>query len=146
MTMGRPPVGPESVRELDGARGEKQRLEVILETFTGRLTIGKACAELNLGRSRFHELRVKALQGALDALAPGVPGRPPKEASTTPREAELERELKRARQALDGARVRAEVALVMPELLRSLPDLKKGASPRSRAARPRARRRGTTRA
>ena len=84
--------------------------------------------KLGLGRSRFHDLRVKALQGALDALRPGVPGRPRKGDAVPARVVELEEKLVRMQRELDGARVRAEVALAMPDLLRILPSRKKGLS------------------
>jgi hypothetical protein len=118
MRVGRPPLGPEHVEKLEGSQVEKERLRVMLESLSGSLRVQDACRELGLGRSRFHELRTKALQGALDGLAPGVPGRPRKQRDVrTPRELELEREVGALRDQLVAERARSELALVMSHVV-----------------------------
>ena len=54
---GRKPAGPQIVERLEGSPVAKQRLEVILETIAGRLTVPEARDRLGIGESRFHELR-----------------------------------------------------------------------------------------
>lgn len=119
MAIGRPPLGSDHVRGLEGDRGEKKRLRTILDALSGELTVADACGRLGIGESRFHELRRHALQSALDALAPRPPGRRPKEARADPVELDrLRRENGWLREELELSRVRTEIALVMPEILR----------------------------
>ena len=66
---GRRPQGTEYVNKLEGSVEDKERLKVILDTMSGQLRRLQACAELNIGETRFWQLRDPALQGALDALA-----------------------------------------------------------------------------
>ena len=67
---GRKPSGPQIVERLEGSPSAKQRLEVILETIAGQLTIPEACAQLSICESRFHDLRNETLQATLNALEP----------------------------------------------------------------------------
>ena len=50
---GRNPAGPQIAERLEGSPVAKQRLEVILETIAGRLTVPEACQQLGIGESRF---------------------------------------------------------------------------------------------
>ena len=140
MARGRPPLGPELVERLEGPDVAKARLKVILETISGERTIPDACAKLGIGESAFHELRHRALGGAVEALVPGAPGRPPaKPSPESGRVEELQAELERLRVELQAARLREELAVAMPHLVRPLPEEseKKG----GRAGRGRRRRR-----
>ena len=119
MGAGRPPEGLKHVQKLAGARQDKQRLQVILETLTGERTVESACAALGVGESRFHVLRRQALEGALAGLAPRPTGRPRKEPETDPTETERLRErVKELEIDLRAALVRTELALSMPHVLR----------------------------
>lgn len=92
---------------------------MILESLAGALTVEDACARLGLARSRFYELREKALQAALDGLAPGIPGRPRKVREHDARRVvELSRRVSELEIDLAAERVRSEMALVMPHVLR----------------------------
>jgi hypothetical protein len=72
-----------------------------------------------LGRSRFLELRERALSGGLEALEPGVPGRPPKRVDVDIEELDgLRQTVDWLRVELETSRLRTEIALVMPEHLR----------------------------
>jgi len=107
------------VESLEGTIREKERLRAILETLSGDMTIEEACQILGLRPSRIHELRQQALQGALEALAPGVPGRPPKRGEVVTAELEEVRaENGWLREELELSRARTEIALVFPHLLR----------------------------
>ena len=115
---GRTIQGPKAVQGMEGSEHAKQRLQVILETVTGSLSIKEACDRLNIGRSAFYELRRKALQHALEGLEPGPPGRPRIAADTeNERIAELEQELTDLRIDLEASRIREELAIAMPHVL-----------------------------
>ena len=118
MSAGRPPHGPQHVDRLNGEEEAKRRLRVILETLSGGKTIEAASAELGVSESRFHEIRIEALQGALDGLAPGASGRPRQaEPEADPdRLAELERANKELHAELRASMVRTELALAMPHV------------------------------
>ena len=113
---GRYPTGlDECIDELDGAPQEKQRLQTIFETVLGEARLFQSCAALDVGETRFRQLRRRALQGALDALKPKPPGRPSKTTTfDAQRVAELERLLAEKELELKQALVREEVALILP--------------------------------
>jgi hypothetical protein len=112
---GRWPAGPEYIDKLVGSEQDKERLKAILDTLYGEQRLVEACAELDVGETRFHQLREAALQGALSAIAARPAGRPSRAA---PAEAEqirlLEARTVELEQALHEAQVRAEIALVLP--------------------------------
>jgi hypothetical protein len=119
---GRKPTGPQIVERLEGSPSAKQRLEVILETIAGQLTIPEACARLRIGESRFHDLRKQTLQATLNTLEPRRPGRPPKQTSSEQGEIEaLKTELDRAHRELAVADVQVRLARIHPGLLEGSP-------------------------
>ena len=125
---GRKPNGPQIVERLEGSPSAKQRLEVILETITGQLTIPEACARLGICQSRFHDLRSQTLQATLNTLEPRRPGRPAKH--TSPEQGEIEAlkaELDRAHRELAIADVQVRLAHIHPGLLESSPPADKAA-------------------
>jgi hypothetical protein len=73
---GRIPSGPDYVQGLAGSTPAKERLQVILQTMTGTCRVSEACDLLGIGMQRFHQLRRRALLGALAALEPRASGRP----------------------------------------------------------------------
>jgi hypothetical protein len=112
---GRKPEGPALVRRLDGSDQAKQRLETILATIAGRLSVSRACRELGIEHSMFFRLRTEVLEAGLARLEPRPRGRPPTIslpgeqhcAVLTQRVEELETEVK-------IAAVREEVARILP--------------------------------
>ena len=115
---GRKPAGPQIVERLEGSPVAKQRLEVILETIAGRLTVPKACRQLGIGKSRFHELRSLTLQATLEALEPRPPGRPAKPTSPDPVEFDaLKAELRQLHVELKAAQTLTRIARIHPGLL-----------------------------
>ena len=119
---GRKPSGPQIVERLEGSPSAKQRLEVILETIAGQLTIPEACARLRIGQSRFHDLRNQTLQATLNTLEPRRPGRPAKR--TSPKQGEinaLKADLDRAHKELAVADVQVRLARIHPGLLQGPP-------------------------
>ena len=113
---GRYPSGPEYVECLQGPSELKQRLRVVLETIAGRCRVQEACARLDVGPARFHQLRHDFLQDALNGQLPRPLGRPPR-AEADVRIVELEREVAALRVELHAARVGEEIALALPQLV-----------------------------
>ena len=78
MVMGRPNKGVGHIDNCEGSEQSKERARVILQTISGELSVQEACDLLGIQRPRFAELRALALQGSVDAIEPGRPGRPRK--------------------------------------------------------------------
>ena len=129
---GRPVLGPRHVERLDGEQESKRRLQVILRTLGGELSVEQACGELGISAAQFHRLREQALQGALGALAPKPPGRPRREPDEPSRVEQLEAEVTDLKIELRASQLREEIALVMPHLLTPEPAPKKKKPPRKR--------------
>jgi len=115
---GRKPVGPQIAERLEGSPTAKQRLEVILETIAGQLTVPEACQQLGIGKSRFHALRNQTLQATLEALEPRPLGRPTKPTSPEPAEVNtLQTEVCRLQAELELAQVQLRLAHIHPALI-----------------------------
>jgi hypothetical protein len=115
---GRPRQGGEGVDRLEGTQDAKERLAVIMDTVSGKLTIQQACDQLGIAKSAFYKLREQALKGALENLEPKAMGRPA--AVVTPEQErieELEHELRETRMDLEAAYLREELAVAMPHVL-----------------------------
>jgi hypothetical protein len=113
---GRLPSGPPYVEKLSGSAQARARLQVILETLAGLCRVQEGCARLAISEARFHQLRIEALQAAVDHLElrpAGRPSQPPED----PRLALLQAENERLQRELQAARTREEIALVLPGLL-----------------------------
>ena len=63
---GRRPQGSEYVDKLEGSVEDKERLKDILDTMAGQLRRLQACAELDIGETRFWQLRDVAMQAGWD--------------------------------------------------------------------------------
>ncbi|HWY24786.1 MAG TPA: hypothetical protein VNX47_07695 [Nevskia sp.] len=101
--------------KLVGSQQARRRLQVILETLSGSTRVQHACAELGIGVARFHQLRLDALQGAVEQLElrpAGRPAAPPAD----PRIAVLEARIEELKLELQAAQTREEIALVLPRL------------------------------
>ena len=115
---GRKPAGPQIAERLEGSPVAKQRLEVILETIAGQLTVTQACQQLGIGKSRFHALRNRTLQATLETLEPRPLGRPAKPTSPEPAEVdELQAELRRLHADLELAQLQLSLARIHPGLI-----------------------------
>jgi hypothetical protein len=111
---GRKPVGPQIAERLEGSPAAKQRLEVILETIAGQLTVPEACQQLGISKSRFHALRNQTLQATLETLEPRPLGRPAKPTSPVNT---LQAEVRRLRGDLELAQVQLTLAHIHPALI-----------------------------
>jgi hypothetical protein len=114
-------MGPELVNNLDGSEQAKQRLKVILQTFSGEMTIPEACQQLHVSEARFHELRSQWLQSSVANLEPKPVGRPPapEPSEQDQKIANLERQIVELKVDLRAAQIREELALLMPEVMES---------------------------
>ena len=112
---GRYPSGPEFVDKLLGDDVAKERLRVVLETLAGTCRVGDACEKLHLSEQRFDQLRIEALEGALQALAPKPLGRKPNMTTLAEQEAEqLRARVAELEAQLRIAGVRTQVAAILP--------------------------------
>lgn len=118
MQRGRPPQQSALVDALAGPEDDKRRLRVILATITGEYSIAQACIELDISESRLYYLRKQALEGALQSIAPGKPGRPSKEPSAEEKRAqELEQKAQDLEYQLYTRQVRDELLASLPHVL-----------------------------
>ena len=97
---GRKPLGPALVEHLDGSTSAKERLELILATIAGKVTVVAAAEQLGISEAMFYKLRSRVLQVSLEDLEPKPIGRP----AQRPSEEELQQALAGAG---GGARARA---------------------------------------
>lgn len=112
---GRRPMAAGHVEHLSGSELAKLRLNLILRTMLGELSVAEACAELHVGESRFHALRTQWLQESLELLEPRPTGRPPKddESSESSRITELETKVRELQCRLGVAETREEVTRIL---------------------------------
>jgi hypothetical protein len=126
MARGRRPQGADLVDHLEGSALAKARLRAVLETFTGRQTIGQASQALGISTRRLHKLRRRLLQELLQRLEPRPAGRPPRStAAPSVPTAALEAEVHRLQLELQAARIRAEIALAIPQVMNRCRRVKK---------------------
>src|SRR6516225_8630788 len=116
---GRQPAGPDYVDKLTASQTSKERLKEVLETMVSEGRVLEACARLGICEQRFHQLRQEAMEGALAALEPGVPGRPVQ--TTSPEQDRiraLEEEVAALKVELRAAKAREEIALALPRVVK----------------------------
>jgi len=116
--LGRRPQGAALVATIPGSEHTKQRLQLFLQTLSGQCSVGAACAELDIGESRFFAQRAEWLEKSLDFLEPGAPGRPAKP-ELPPEQGEVDALREQVRQLearLAAAEVRSELACLLPRL------------------------------
>ena len=127
---GRKPLGPALVEHLEGSPRAKERLEAILETIAGRLTIDQACQRLEIKAAMFYRLRTEMLDAGLARLEPRPMGRPSQQTTAEDRRREeLEQQVVELESELKTAAVREEIARMMPRLGQEDPPLKKTPHP-----------------
>jgi helix-turn-helix protein len=130
MTRGRPTLGADLVDRLDGPRGQRRVLRILLATLAGQVSIAEGCAELGIGRSRLHQLRWRVLEAGFAALGPRPRGRRRQVAVATPEVSRLQARIRELEVALQTTALRSEIALTMPQLLDRAARKKKERSPR----------------
>jgi hypothetical protein len=134
------PQGPALVRHLEGSPLAKERLEVILQTLAGQLSVGEACQRLGIREAMFFKLRTKVLEAGLARLEPRPLGRPPHHRTAAEeRSIELEQQVEELQAELKIAAVREEVAQVLHQEDARQPPVKKTTDAKSRRKRRRMR-------
>jgi hypothetical protein len=136
---GRKPLGPALVEHLDGSPSAKERLELILQTLTGHVTVVAACHIPGFSEAMFYKLRNRVLQICLQDLEPKPRGRPPQ--FLTPEQercTELAAEVTTLERELAVQAVRLELAQTLPQVVKSAtPGLRKKTNRRTRLKPPR---------
>ena len=115
MGAGRPPDGLQHVQRLTGSREEKKRLRWIFAAMMNECTVQEACEALGIRPARFHQLRGRALEGALHGLSPGERGRPRKrkeDMELASKVQSLERKVKQLQLKLYASELRADLQLL----------------------------------
>ena len=116
---GRKPLGPALVNHLDGSASAKERLELILQTLAGQVTVVAASQSLEISEAMFYKLRNRVLQVCLEDLEPKPPGRPAQIPTVEQaRCAELATEVATLERELALQAVRLEIAQTMPTLVK----------------------------
>ena len=124
--VGRKPLGPALVEHLDGSADAKERLELILATIAGQVSVVDAADRLGISEAMFYKLRTRVLQLSLADLEPKPIGRPaqrPSEAAA--QSAELAQRVAELERELSAQTVRLELAQTMPHLLQGAGDAPK---------------------
>ncbi|HEY7195243.1 MAG TPA: hypothetical protein VH439_15985 [Gemmatimonadales bacterium] len=138
MARGRPIVGLDLINGIAAPRAARRRVRLVLATLVGQLSVGEACAQLGVRRSRFHVLRQQVLRGALEAASTRPRGRPRGPVDETSTVRHLRAQIDELELALRTTQLRSEIALTMPFLLDRVGRKKKGRpGPRPSASRPR---------
>ena len=104
----------------------KQRAAVILQVQAGQLTASEAARQLGMSRKTYYQWEKRALQGLMEGLEPGLPGRP----STAPsREVQqLRKKVQELEQKLEETEKVARLRELIAEARRPQPTAKKGRS------------------
>src|SRR5262245_13080756 len=115
---GRKPLGTALVEHLDGSDDVKERLELIIKTLSGQLTVVAACRILDISEAMFYKLRNRVLQCCLEDLEPKPRGRPPQTATPDQdRYEELSAELAALRREMEVKDVRLDLAQTLPHVV-----------------------------
>jgi hypothetical protein len=105
------------VEHFDADPNAKRRLQVLLQTISGEISVPDACNQLNISQARFFELRATMLEAALHSLEPKPAGRPVHPIDPASQHIEqLEQQILDLRVHLHAAQLREEIALAMPHL------------------------------
>lgn len=115
---GRKPLGPALVEHLEGSESAKERLELILATNAGQITVVEASRQLGISEAMFYKLRNRVLQVALEDLEPKPIGRPPQvESEAARRDAVLKAKVEELEREVAVHSVRLELAQALPHLV-----------------------------
>ena len=114
MRPGRKPAGSKLVEGLSGSDFAKNRLQQVLRTFSGEVTIEEACAELQISRTRFYDLRQSLLEGMVEHLEPRPAGRPSQKPEVPEEVTVLERRIAQLELELEASKIRTELNTFLP--------------------------------
>jgi transposase-like protein len=117
---GRKTLGPALVNHLDGSRSAKERLEMILATISGQITIVSAAEQLGISEAMFYKLRNRVLQVSLEDLEPKPIGRPAHHATQDEIDRiSLEAKVAELEEELVAQSLRLELAKSIPQVVKA---------------------------
>ena len=123
---GRKPLGPALVEHLEGSANAKERLELILATIAGQISVVAAAERLGISEAMFYKVRERVLQVCLADLEPKPLGRPPTRLTQDQQQVqELEAQVTALQRELAGQAVRVELLQALPHVVRPTPAGKK---------------------
>jgi hypothetical protein len=102
------------VEGLSGSDFAKNRLQQVLRTLSGEVTIEEACAELQISRTRFYDLRQSLLEGMVEHLEPRPAGRPSQKPEVPEEVTNLERRIAQLELELEASKIRTELNTFLP--------------------------------
>ena len=114
MRPGRKPAGSKLVEGLSGSDFAKNRLQQVLRTLSGEVTTEEACAELQISRTRFYDLRQSLLEGMVEHLEPRPAGRPSQNPEVPEEVTILERRIAQLELELEASKIRTELNTFLP--------------------------------
>src|SRR5436190_13025644 len=123
---GRKPLGPALVEHLEGSDNAKERLELILSTLAGQISVVAAAEQLGISEAMFYKVRHRVLQVCLEDLEPKPLGRPPVRLTEDQQQRqELETQVTALQRELAAQAVRVELLQALPHVVRPVPAGKK---------------------
>jgi len=118
---GRKPLGPALVEHLEGSTSAKERLELILATIAGQVTVVEAAQRLGISEAMFYKVRNRVLQTCLQDLEPKPLGRPSAHPSPDQQQCrELESQVEVLQRELAAHEVRLELMQALPQVVRPI--------------------------
>ncbi len=123
---GRKPLGPALVEHLEGSANAKERLELMLATIAGQVSVVEASERLGISEAMFYKVRNRVLQVCLEDLEPKPLGRPPVRLSEDQQQRqELETQVAALQRELAAQSVRVELLQALPYVVQPAPAGKK---------------------
>lgn len=123
---GRKPLGPALVEHLEGSANAKERLELMLATLAGQISVVAAAERLGISEAMFYKVRNRVLQVCLEDLEPKPLGRPPVRLTEDQQQRqELETQVTALQRELAAQSVRVELLQALPHVVRTVPSGKK---------------------
>jgi transposase-like protein len=123
---GRKPLGPALVEHLEGSDNAKERLELILSTLAGQISVVAAAERLGISEAMFYKVRHRVLQVCLEDLEPKPLGRPPVRLTEDQQQRqELETQVSALQRELAAQSVRVELLQALPHVVQPVPTGKK---------------------
>lgn len=104
----------------------KQRATLILQVQSGQLSASQAARQLGMSRKTYYQWEKRALQGLMQGLEPGQPGRPSSQPSREVQQ--LRRKVQELEQKLETTEKVARLRELIGEMKQTRPTPKKGRS------------------
>jgi hypothetical protein len=123
---GRKPLGPALVEHLEGSANAKERLELMLATIAGQVSVVAASERLGISEAMFYKIRNRVLQVCVEDLEPKPLGRPPVRLTEDQQQRQtLEAQVEALQRELAAQTVRVELLQALPQVVQPAPAGKK---------------------